>query len=153
MPRGRGADPSLRIRAAGAADAAALAALLGQLGYPTDAAELPAQLAAVAGAEGTVLCAVDGPSEAVLGLVALHAYPVIHAAAPTAYITALVVDAAARGRGVGRAMVAAAEEWARARGCRRLTVTSAERRADAHAFYPAAGLPYTGRRFSRLLEP
>jgi hypothetical protein len=29
-----------------------------------------------------------------------------------------------------------------------LSVTSAEHRADAHAFYPRCGLPYTGRRFA-----
>jgi GNAT superfamily N-acetyltransferase len=152
MPDARERDRSVQIRVAGAADAPALAGLLAQLGYPTAAAEIPARLAAVAAAEGTVLCAGDGTG-AVLGLVGLHAYPVIHAPAPTAYITALVVAPEARGRGVGRALVAAAEEWARERGCGRLTVTSAERRADAHAFYPATGLPYTGRRFSRLLAP
>jgi hypothetical protein len=29
-----------------------------------------------------------------------------------------------------------------------LLVTSAEHRAAAHAFYPACGMPYTGRRFA-----
>jgi GNAT superfamily N-acetyltransferase len=70
-----------------------------------------------------------------------------------AYITALVTAAAARGRGVGRALVAEAVEWARREGCVRISVTSAEHRADAHAFYPACGLPYTGRRFGTTLEP
>ena len=49
------------------------------------------------------------------------------------------------------ALVEAAEGWAVRAGCVRLTVTSAEHRADAHAFYPACGIPYTGRRFARAL--
>jgi hypothetical protein len=32
-------------------------------------------------------------------------------------------------------------------------VTSGEQRADAHAFYPACGLAYTGRRFATPIEP
>ena len=142
----------MQIRVASAADAVAIAELLAQLGYPTDAAGIPARLAAVAAADGTVLLVTE-PAGAVLGLVGLHRYAVLHAPAPVAYITALVVAPEARGRGAGRALVAAAEAWARDAGCGRLTVTSAERRADAHAFYPAAGLPYTGRRFSRPLTP
>ena len=141
----------MRVRVADAADAAAVATLLAHLGYPAEAAEVPARLAALSAAAGAVLL-IGEPSGPALGLVGLHAFPVLHAAAPVAYITALVVAPEARGRGVGRALVAAAEEWALRSGCGRLTVTSAERRADAHAFYPAAGLPYTGRRFSRPLS-
>ena len=76
----------------------------------------------------------------------------LHADAPVAYITVLVVAPAMQGRGAGRTLVAAAEAWARAAGCRRLTVTSAEHRADAHESYPRIGLPYTGRRYSRSLD-
>ena len=61
------------------------------------------------------------------------------------------IGCAAR-RGVGKAFIAAATNWAQKHGCARLSVTSAEHRADAHAFYPACGLPYTGRRFSVLLK-
>jgi len=37
---------------------------------------------------------------------------------PVAYLEGWYVEPAYRGRGVGRALVAAAQEWARARGCR-----------------------------------
>lgn len=140
----------MEIREAAPDDAAAIVELLGHLGYPTDAAAIPARLAAVSAAGGTVLLA--GPARAPVGLVGLQAFPVLHASSPVAYITALVVAPGAQGRGVGRALVAAAERWARAAGCRRLTVTSAEHRAGAHAFYPRLGLPYTGRRYARALD-
>ena len=77
---------------------------------------------------------------------------VLHAGGVVAYVTALVTASHARGRGVGRALLASVERWARAAGCTRLTVTSAERRSDAHAFYEACGMPYTGRRFARQLD-
>jgi GNAT superfamily N-acetyltransferase len=142
----------MHIRDAEPADAADIARLLTHLGYPVDPAEVPARLAGLAGPDHDVLLAVD-EAGAALGLVGLHRFSVVHGPAPVAYITALVTAPEARGRGVGRALVAAAEAWARERGCGRLTVTSAEHRADAHAFYPACGMPYTGRRFSKVLGP
>ena len=140
----------IEIREAGPDDAARIAELLGHLGYPADAVAIPARLAAVSAAGGAIL--LGGPRRAAAGLVGVQAFPVLHASAPVGYITALVVAPTARGQGVGRALVAAAEAWARTAGCSRLTVTSAEHRAGAHAFYPQLGLAYTGRRYSRSLD-
>jgi GNAT superfamily N-acetyltransferase len=137
------------LRPATAADAAAIAPLLTELGYPTTAADIPARLERTIADGGAVLIAVDGDTP--LGVIALTWYHVLHAPGPVGYITALVTAPAARGRGVGRAMVDAAKEWAEARGCVRLAVGSAERRADAHAFYPRCGMPYSGRRFATTL--
>jgi GNAT superfamily N-acetyltransferase len=142
----------MRIRPAEPRDAAAVARLLAHLGYPTTARELPPRLAALNGPDDAVLVATDDAGAAI-GLLGAHRFATLHAAAPVAYITALVTSPESRGRGVGRALVAAAEAWARERGCGRLTVTNAEHRADAHAFYPACGMPYTGRRFSKALDP
>ena len=142
--------PDYRVRPATADDAPAVAALLAQLGYDTPADAVPPRLYAVSREGGTVFIA-EG-EEGPLGLAALTSHAAIHSAAPVGYITALVVAEQARGKGVGRALVDAAERWARARGCARLSVTSAERRDDAHEFYPACGLPYTGRRFSKSLD-
>jgi GNAT superfamily N-acetyltransferase len=52
---------------------------------------------------------------------------------------ALVVDERARGAGVGRELVASAEAWAVARGCRRLTVATRITRERAHRFYLREG--------------
>ena len=125
--------------------------LLAELGYTVDAATVPSRLAGIRGESGLALVAVDG--EELLGLIAVSAHAVLHAAGPVALITALVVSSKSRGRGVGRRLVERAKSWAAERGCVRLTVTSAEKRADAHAFYPACGLPYTGRRFAVAIEP
>jgi GNAT superfamily N-acetyltransferase len=140
------------IRAAAPDDAPVLAHLLRQLGYDTPPADIPSRLAAIAGEGGVAVVAEDGDGHVVaLGTGSRHA--TLHAGAQVAYITALVVDENARGAGAGRALVAALERWAVHHGCTRIAVTSAEHRADAHAFYPRCGFPYTGRRFSKTLAP
>lgn len=145
------ADEGFTLRDATPNDAAVIASLLTELGHPTDASDVPERLGAVLDEGGAVLLAWDA-SNAPLGLLCLARHTALHAPGPIAYITALITTLAARRRGVGRVLVAAAKEWAQQHGCARLSVTSAERRADAHVFYPACGLPYTGRRFSASLD-
>lgn len=142
-------DP-IRLRDATAADRDAIATLLAELGHPAEAADIPARLEATRREGGAVTLAVDGAGRP-LGLMCLARLSVLHSG-PIAYITTLVIASSARRRGVGQRLVEGAKEWARAHGCVRLSVTSAEHRADAHAFYPACGLPYTGRRFAMPIE-
>jgi GNAT superfamily N-acetyltransferase len=139
------------IRAATADDAEGIARLLEEFGHPVGPADVPVRLVAVNAEGGAVLLAM-GESAGAVGLVSVACHRTVHAAGPVAYITALVVAVSARRDGVGRSLVSAAERWARSRGCVRLSVTSAEHRADAHAFYPRCGLPYTGRRYSKSLD-
>ena len=138
------------IRDAAAADAAALAELLGQLGYPTtpEAVEERLERLRLVG-DRVVVAEVQGVP---VGLGHLQVTPALERDRPAAKIGALVVDEAHRGRGVGRALVDALETEARARGCGLLYLTTAERRDDAHAFYQQLGLEYTGRRYGRTLS-
>jgi GNAT superfamily N-acetyltransferase len=141
----------ITTREAAPTDAPAIALLLAQLGYATGAEDVARRVAGVAGDGGAVFVAVD-ESDRALGVASATRHATLHVDGGVAYITALVTDSNARGRGVGRALVSAIEQWARARGAARLSVTSAEHRADAHEFYPACGFPYTGRRFSKSLD-
>lgn len=140
----------MRIRAARAADAPALAQLVVHLGYPSTPEELPPRLAVVEGQGDTVLVAEDDAGR-VIGFSALHVMHTLHQRRPLGYITAFVTDPAAQRTGVGRKLLEASESWAREKGCYRLTVTSAEQRAGAHGFYEACGYPLTGRRFGKDL--
>ena len=140
-------DSTIRVRAAAVSDAEAIAALLVELGHVVPRADIPARLSAVLNDHGAVLVVVDD-ADRPLGLMSLSRHVALHAPGPIAYITALVTASTARRRGVGQLLVETAKTWATDQGCVRLSVTSAERRADAHAFYPACGVPYTGRRFS-----
>ena len=141
-------DPTIRDARPG--DASAIAALLTQLGYPTDADAVEERLDRL-GVVGDRVVIAELSGE-VVGLAHLQATPAIELDRPVAKIGALVVDEAQRGQGVGRALVEAVEEEARRRGCEVLFLTTSERRDDAHAFYERVGLEHTGRRYSRTLS-
>ncbi len=140
----------LTIRDAAAADAPAIALLLGQLGYPTgpSAVEERLERLRIVG-DRIVVADVDGRA---VGLAHLQVAPALELDRPAAKIGALVVDNAHRGRGIGRALVEAMEDEARTRGCGVLFLTTSERRDDAHAFYERVGLEKTGRRYGRTLS-
>ncbi|HSC74076.1 MAG TPA: GNAT family N-acetyltransferase [Gaiellaceae bacterium] len=138
------------IRDARPDDAEAIARLLTQLGYPSDAGAVDERLERlqVVG-DRVVVAEIDG---VVVGLAHLQVTPAIERERPAAKLGALIVDEEQRGRGVGRALVEAIEVEARRRGCELLFLTTAERRDDAHAFYERVGLEHTGRRYSRTLS-
>ncbi|MDE2200940.1 MAG: GNAT family N-acetyltransferase, partial [Rhodospirillales bacterium] len=132
------------------ADAAAIRTLIAQLGYAWTEVQIAARVAALlaTGADPILVAEADGT---VCGVLALHIAPMLHHAEPQARITALVVDAGQRGRGVGRMLLAEAEALARAAGCARLELTSGLQREAAHAFYRAQGYAATSLRFARTL--
>jgi GNAT superfamily N-acetyltransferase len=140
----------VEVRDARPEDAAALAGLLDQLGYPVAAADLPARLDRFREqGNGHVLVALtDGQ---VVAFAAFEITYPIHNEDPVAHLTAIAVAQAARRQGIGRRLLLAVESAARAAGCDHVVVTSAEQRSDAHAFYPSAGWVATGRRFGKPL--
>jgi ribosomal protein S18 acetylase RimI-like enzyme len=56
-----------------------------------------------------------------------------------AYVGELAVDRRAEGRGVGRMLMAAAEEWGRTQGFAYITLDTGAANAHARAFYRALG--------------
>jgi GNAT superfamily N-acetyltransferase len=72
--------------------------------------------------------------------------------APQAWIPDLIVTESMRSRGAGAALLARAEEMARARGCWGMSLESANWRARAHAFYERVGWTDTGKSFFRSLS-
>lgn len=56
----------------------------------------------------------------------------------------LAVTPAARGSGLGRTLMTAAEEWLRARGCPKVQLMVREDNAEALGFYAALGLERQG---------
>lgn len=124
------------IRAAHAEDHPRLVELAGELGYGLDPRDAPPRLAALRAIGGEVLVAeTDGR---ISGWMQVGITPAL-VEARTARILGLVVAATARGGGVGRALVAAAERWARRRGALALSLTSNVIRREAHGFYEHLG--------------
>ena len=88
---------------------------------------------------------------AVVGFAGIHVSPSFEYDRDAAKVSAIVVDERHRRSGVGRALLAAVETEARARGCELVFLTTAERRDDAHEFYRRLGWEETGRRFAKML--
>lgn len=70
-----------------------------------------------------------------------------------AYIGELVTDGAVEGSGAGRALMAAAEEWAAGRGLSRITLETGARNDRARHFYERAGFAEEDVRLSKPVRP
>jgi ribosomal protein S18 acetylase RimI-like enzyme len=143
-------EPKLQVREARPADSAAIAALIAALGFAAAETDVARRLAALRKAGEPPLVAVEGD---VLGVLSWHVTPVLHRPAPVGRVTMMVVAERARGRGVGTALLEAAEARLAARGCGLVEVTSNIELGGAHAFYRRRGFERTSYRFARTLDP
>ncbi len=104
--------------------------------------------AAAARDEGTVLVAADKGS--IAGVIAISKQR--HFTGETdGYIGELAVAAHAVRRGIGRALIAAAETWAQERGLRNLTLHTGMANLPARHFYAALGFQEEEIRLTRPL--
>jgi GNAT superfamily N-acetyltransferase len=129
---------AISIRPARHEDAQALAELSTQLGYPAEAAAMLDRYARVREQRvGEVFVAVDA-GQRIAGWI--HIVPRLQLEETEfAELAGLVVDQDARGRGIGAALLHAAETWARAHGFAHLRVRSNIVREHAHRFYLREG--------------
>jgi GNAT superfamily N-acetyltransferase len=126
------------IRPAGVGDAPVIAALLGELGYPTGPDEVTVRLAYWLGDPHSTLLVAEVNGQ-VSGVAAVHAIPLLEHTGRRGRLVALVVGDTFRSQGVGRALVEGAEQAARDLGCRDMEITSARARAVAQRFYAHLG--------------
>lgn len=118
-------------------DADRVADLITQLGYPATGEEIVRRFEQIDGQENQIVLVADEDGAAIAWIhTAVHPNLERDAAAE---ILGLVVADDHRGRGVGGALVSAAESWARTRGCLALRVRSRIERERAHAFYERRG--------------
>jgi GNAT superfamily N-acetyltransferase len=141
--------PKLKIRDAKPSDAPRLAELIHELGHEIGEKQVRKNLAALEKSGETPLVATL--DKKIVGLCGVGRRVVIHRPAPLGRITALVVTGSAKGHGIGRKLVEAAEDWMRRKGCQLVEVTSNDRRAEAHAFYLHLGYERTSVRFFKKL--
>lgn len=129
--------PTVNVRAATAADAARLAALLTDEGYPAGASDIEGRLERFASEFSQVRVAdLDGE---VLGFIALHVLPRFEHDDRIVRIVALVVDPGARERGVGHRLMEEAERIGRAVGAGFVEVTAGHHRPEARHLYEVVG--------------
>ena len=138
------------IRTAEPTDAAFIAQLLDQLGYPTIPAAVPDRLRRLRndGRGEVYVSVVNGQ---VAGLISIQVGPSLTRSEDTVYVSTLVVSEGVRGKGVGRELLEIAESYARKHGCPRIVVATANHRNGAHAFYERLGWEWTGRRYAKVL--
>lgn len=128
-------SPSIRL--ATPADAPALAQLNAEFNGSSDLPEqLAARMALVGELELATLAEVD---DQLAGFACLRRVPCLLYATPYAELTELYVRPAFRRRGVARALLAHAEQLARAAGAAELHVATNPRNRAARACYRTAG--------------
>jgi GNAT superfamily N-acetyltransferase len=131
----------ISIRPARREDAAALASLSGQLGYAASPQEIESRLARILSDRDHLVLIAESAGQPVGW---------IHGAIVEAMesgrsveIMGLVVEEQRRGAGVGRALLAHVEAWAREKGETKVTLRSNVIRTRAHAFYQRLGYEIT----------
>ncbi len=126
------------IRPVSIDDSAAIARLVGELGYPSGQRDIETRLPALLDSERHFLAVTTAPDGLPLGLV--NAERRLNIESGTSFeLTGLVVASSARRGGIGSALVAAAEAWACAHGAVAMRVRSNVVRPEAHAFYARLG--------------
>ena len=126
------------LRPAMESDATAIAGLAAELGYPADAEVMNARLRTLLESPSDLLLVSVSASEKVIGWMQAHAAHLLESGFRVE-ILGLVVSGESRRSGVGRALLAEVETWARNLGASAIVVRSNVRRTESHAFYPACG--------------
>jgi GNAT superfamily N-acetyltransferase len=127
-----------------------VAALLGELDYPSSPEQAAERLERIAVDPSTWVIVAEVESE-LAGLAALHVQNLVERDEPGCEVAGLVVSERFRREGVGELLMHALEDEARRRGGKIMVLNTAHRRADAHAFYEALGYQHTGRRYAKQL--
>lgn len=153
---------SIRIRPAGAGDAGwilPLSARLHDFGPPPFRPR-PVMDEAVASAIGSALgppradaavFAAEDEEGRPLGFVHVHTLRDFFTGEEHGHVSDLVVAEGAEGRGVGRALMAAGEEWSRVQGHRLLTLNVFDRNVRARALYDRLGFEPDTTRLVKVL--
>jgi GNAT superfamily N-acetyltransferase len=135
-------NEEVRIRTARMEDSASLARLAGQLGHLTTPEQVAARFEDATREPDCAAFVAELPSGELAGFMELMQERLLYVE-PRVDVTGLVVDDAHRGTGVGRMLMARAEQWALDRGCHLVHLRTNVKRAGAHAFYERLGYRHT----------
>ena len=137
------------IREAVPSDATALAALMGELGYPVIPEVLWSRIERMSSpSHRTFVAEIEGRLAGFVGCSALAIY---ESDVPTCWVMALSVASRFRRHGIGRALLDAVEKWCAEQSLPDIRIHSGEARGDAHLFYEACGFDRAGFRFKKTL--
>ncbi len=126
------------IRRATDSDAPKIADLLGELGYSVHPSFIHERLAMMQPWPNACVLVAE-LAEDVIGVVSVNLFPLFHADVWVGRVTALVVSAHQRRRGIGTQLLEAAEAFAWRSGCTHVEVTSGGTHEPAPHFYELHG--------------
>src|SRR5207237_2413280 len=131
-------DVDLTVRRVEAKDIDALADLMTQLGYETRKSEMQMRMETILADKSyaTFVAVSGGEVCGMIGTFTCYSYEHNN---PGARILALIVSEQMRGRGVGEALIAAAEKDLAQKNIRRIAVNARFERTRAHKFYEKLG--------------
>ncbi len=123
-----------KIRNCELKDVARIAQLSAQLGYSVPAEEIERRVRVLSEHEKHAVIVACGPDGSVIGWMDIGITFHLQSG-EYCEIGGLVVAEEARNKGVGRELVAYAEQWGASHGVKKVLVRSNAKRADAHRFY------------------
>lgn len=141
---------NLIIREARPGDVDAIASLMNDLGYPSTSESMRDRFVRIS-AHPAYHTLVAEHESSVVGMAGLETGLYYEMDGGYARISAFVVASGYRRRGVGGALIRAAERRAREAGADYVFLNSGKHRPDAHRFYEDSGYELTGYRFSKVL--
>lgn len=131
-------NQGIKIRRARMSDAARLAQLSGELGYPATPAEITKRMRRLKPASQNALFVAESPGRGVVGWTHVSVTHLVDVGT-RAEINGIIVAEGQRSLGAGSRLLEAAEEWARKHGCPSMSVRSNVIREKAHRFYARQG--------------
>jgi GNAT superfamily N-acetyltransferase len=148
----RAKNAMVQVRRAQTKDAARLAELSGQLGYPATPGEIRARFGKLRRSSADAVFVGQSGTE-VIGWVHVSVCHLLEV--PTrGEINAFIVADGQRSKGAGAQLLEAAEDWARRKKCQHMSVRSNVIRGAAHAFYERHGFEHykTQKAFRKRLQ-
>src|SRR5271168_2712901 len=139
-------------RRARSSDAAQIAELSGQLGYPTTSAEITKRMRRLKPASQNALFVAESNDFGVVGWAHVSVNHLVEVGT-RAELNGLIVAEGRRSLGAGARLLESAEDWARKHGCPSMSVRSNVIRDRAHKFYERQGYEHykTQKAFRRAL--
>ncbi|MGB7845153.1 MAG: GNAT family N-acetyltransferase [Candidatus Acidiferrum sp.] len=128
------ASPAVEIRRARRGDAARIAVLSCQLGYPATTRQVAKRLSLVLQEYAGACFVADTREEGLVGWVHVSSTPLLEVQR-RAEVNGLVVEEECRNQNIGWLLLEAAEKWAHKLGCKSMSVRSNVIRDRAHGFY------------------